>query len=377
MARRRRGQFPKPKKEKGQWKIRYYTDQAQEDETVQRVRKTKCLGRVEEMTLTEARKEAQRFLQPINDVEPGVEYAEKTVDQLILQWRRAVKPNLKPSTQANYEWAYERFRKAFGGVPISELGKADIQAFLTVSSRGLSSESVRDLRARFRGLLSLAEEWAWIRLGTNPAAGRFRLPSRAPVREMRIPNPEEFRTLVTALVQPYKAIVGLAGLGGLRRGELAAVRWNDLGESTVRVDEAVYRGHLGTPKTPKSRRTVKVPKKVMELLADWRVRCKFTAPDDFVFSIRTNSPIDLNRALERVVKPTAERLGLPRFSWHDFRHAYTTWGRAAGIEAEVMRDQVGHTSVLMTQDVYSHLDDRDVAEKIGNYVWPDTDSEAA
>jgi hypothetical protein len=46
MARRRRGQFPQPKKENGQWKIRYYTDQAQADGDIRRVRKTKCLGHV-------------------------------------------------------------------------------------------------------------------------------------------------------------------------------------------------------------------------------------------------------------------------------------------------------------------------------------------
>ena len=70
MARRRRGQFPIPKKENGQWKIRYYTDQAQPDGSVRRVRKTKCLGKVEQMTLREAKKEAQRFLEAINHVEP-------------------------------------------------------------------------------------------------------------------------------------------------------------------------------------------------------------------------------------------------------------------------------------------------------------------
>ena len=43
-----------------------------------------------------------------------------------------------------------------------------------------------------------------------------------------------------------------------------------------------------------------------------------------------------------------------------------------------MRDQVGHTSVLMTQDVYSHLDDQDAAaERIGGYVWPESDRKAA
>jgi len=138
------------------------------------------------------------------------------------------------------------------------------------------------------------------------------------------------------------------------------------------VDEAVYRGQLGTPKTRKSVRTVSVPKKAIAALHEWRRQSRFVSPRDFVFSIRTNSPIDLNRSLERTVKPTAESIGLPRFSWRDFRHAYTTWGRSAGVAAELIRDQVGHTSVLMTQDIYSHLDGRkSAAESIGNHVWPE------
>ena len=52
----------------------------------------------------------------------------------------------------------------------------------------------------------------------------------------------------------------------------------------------------------------------MEFLEEWRGECSFTALEDFVFSMRTNSPIDLNRELERVVKPVAEKLGLPRWS---------------------------------------------------------------
>ena len=378
MARRRRGQFPQPKKERGLWRIRYWTDQAQADGTVRRVRKTKCLGRVEEMTLTQARKEAQRFLGPINDVQEGTEHTEKTMNELIRRWSRDVKPNLKRSTQESYKWAFTRIVRAFGPVPVSEIEKAEVQAFLTNAGRELAPESVRDLRARLRGIVTLAEEWGWLKTGSNPAAGRMRLPGRVSTRIRRIPTPEQFRTLVLALPQPYRAIVCLAGLGGLRRGELAALRWEDFLGRIVIVDEAVYRGSLDTPKSLKSNRTVTIPAIAVKLIEDWRLQCRFRDQKDFAFSIRTNSPIDLNRAIERKIKPIAEGLGLPRFSWHDFRHAYTTWGRKAGVEAEIMRDQVGHSSVLMTQDVYSHLDDREgAAEKIGRFVWPETPGRAA
>ncbi len=139
-ARRRRGQFPIPRKERGQWKIRYYTDVAQPDGTVRRVKKTKCLGRVAEMTLREAKKETARFLQPINDVEPGIEYAEKTLNDLVQLWERDVKPNLKRSTQESYEWGFKRIVPWFGPMPVSEIEKADVQSFLTASAKELAPE---------------------------------------------------------------------------------------------------------------------------------------------------------------------------------------------------------------------------------------------
>ena len=78
MARRRRGQFPEPKQENGQWKIRYWAAEAQDDGSRKRVRKTKCLGRAEDLTLTQARKEVWRFLEPINDVAEGARRVKKT-----------------------------------------------------------------------------------------------------------------------------------------------------------------------------------------------------------------------------------------------------------------------------------------------------------
>jgi len=56
-------------------------------------------------------------------------------------------------------------------------------------------------------------------------------------------------------------------------------------------------------------------------------------------------------------------------SWHDFRHTYTTWGRRAGVQAEGMRDQLGHASVQTTLDIYSHVDSQDgLAQAIENYA---------
>jgi integrase len=75
---------------------------------------------------------------------------------------------------------------------------------------------------------------------------------------------------------------------------------------------------------------------------------------DKLFSIRPNSPINLKNAVERHVRPACRLLGIPAGSWADLRHTYTTWGRRAGVKAESMRDQLGHSSVKTALDICSH-----------------------
>jgi integrase len=151
--------------------------------------------------------------------------------------------------------------------------------------------------------------------------------------------PEQFHRLVMALEPPYSTAVTLAVLAGLRLGELAALRWQDNAKpGTLVVDEAVYRGTLGTPKTPKSRRQVSIGPGAQRAIEEWRSKAKFAGPEDFMFGIRTNTPIDLHNLIARHVKPACKLLGLPAVSWHDLRHTYTTWGRLAGMKAETMRE---------------------------------------
>ena len=162
----------------------------------------------------------------------------------------------------------------------------------------------------------------------------------------------------------------LAVLSGLRKGEMSPLRWTDIRSGQVVVNKALYCGVIGTPKTRRSRRVVTIGQVVQSALADWRKQAEFTKPSDFVFAIRTNSPIDLHNAMARHIKPVCRKIGISDIGWHDLRHTYTTWGRRAGIPVETMRDQLGHTSSVLTLDVYSHAgDDREgAAEAIDDYV---------
>jgi integrase len=375
MARRKTYQKPEPKVENGLWKIRYREPVEQPEGTIRREQRTKCLGSVLEVTLSEARKERDRFLQRINDVAVGVEHGRKTMAMLVARWTAAVRPTFKFSTQTSYDWALKRILPAFGNSVLSTIGRAEVQTFLTIAGKTLSPESVRDLRRCLRGLFSVAQDWGWTTAEGNPAAGRIRLPERIAKRPKVVLWPEQFWALARNLKQPYRAIVILAVLGGLRRGELAALKWNDnLEPGKVVVDEACYWGkadkrhnlnswRVSSPKTVKSQREVAIGAIAQQAIHEWRdarwpstgkPMARFAGPDDYMFAIRTNTPIDLHTAVERHLKAAATAAKVPGVSWHDLRHTYTTWGRLAGMRPEIMRDQLGHSSVLMTLDVYSH-----------------------
>lgn len=351
--RRRRGQNPKPRRIKDVWRIWIWKDVADENGRVRRKQTSRTLGTVSEMTYSEACQRAREVVEPINRMDAGIEFQSRTMNQLITAWRESAKPHLKRSTQGSYEWAIKRIQPALGRVPVAEIDKAMVQKLLTEASRELSPISVRNLQAHLSGILSLAIDWGWI--ARNPARGRLRLPPKVRARRRVILTPNQIGHLVKELPQPYNVVVLLMVLTGLRAGEVAALRWDDIGQDTVTVDEAVYRGTLGTPKSLYSAEEVCIGPSVRQAIEEWRKGAEFTAERDFVFAVRTNSPIDLHNAMARHVRPGCRRLGLPPVSWHDLRHTYATWGRRAGIQPEAMRQLMRHADITTTLGIYSHI----------------------
>src|SRR5687768_14106702 len=100
-------------------------------------------------------------------------------------------------------------------------------------------------------------------------------------------------------------MTGLALLTGLRRGELFALRWKalNLEQRCLAVQEAVYEGTFGTPKTMAGLRTVPLADGAVQLLSTWRDRAKRTGPDDLVFATWSGKPISPNNVLRRWVFP--------------------------------------------------------------------------
>ena len=163
--------------------------------------------------------------------------------------------------------------------------------------------------------------------------------------EMRFLTPAEVATLADAIHTRYRALVLVAAYGGLRIGELAGLRRSrvDLLRGTVQVAEIVVevRGvlHIGPPKTRASRRTVGLPRFVVEELA-----AHLDSPGDpehFVFTAPQGGPLRVTAFRARVWRPATRAAGLDRLRIHDLRDTAVALWIAAGANPKEVAARAG------------------------------------
>jgi integrase len=131
--------------------------------------------------------------------------------------------------------------------------------------------------------------------------------------------------LLRQVEEPYRTMIGLVALTGLRIGELLALRWRslDLAIGTLSVRESVYESTFERPKTQRAARTIPLGPHGVEVLSEHKLRSTRQAPDDLVFPNRNGDPLRESKLLTHVLQPAAERAGLGRVTWHNF----TTFSR--------------------------------------------------
>ncbi len=202
-----------------------------------------------------------------------------------------------------------------------------------------------------------------------------------------LPKKEEVKRRVLTVEEQKKVIKALEGerLGialkallctGLRVGELLALSWDDIdfknkllkvNQTLSRVrdynsEESKYKFVFGPPKTKKSKREIPLLDNVIDLLKSQKAaqaKEKLQMGESYnymnlVFCNEIGQPIDyktISKALNRAVKEA----DIPHVNLHALRHTFATRGLENGIELKVMQELLGHSTITMTADVYSHV----------------------
>jgi integrase len=204
---------------------------------------------------------------------------------------------------------------------------------------------------------------------------------RTPCREIKLPKndrdekrfltPPEVEELAAAIKDRYRLVVLTGAYTGLRIGERAALRLDDLDmlRRTLRVDEQLSRQGSsrmtpGPLKSKKAYRTIGIPAFLTEELAAHL--SAFPSSTDFVFSHESGGPLDYGRFRRRHWHPAVvASVGEP-CTPHDLRHTHVAMLIADGQSPRYIADRLGHKSTRTVLDVYGHLyEDADEAAMEG------------
>lgn len=217
--------------------------------------------------------------------------------------------------------------------------------------RGLVSRNVvKDLRSR--------------RKGGRQAQHESRHARKLKVR-VDIPSPEEIRAFLASLTGRYRPLLLTATFTGLRSSELRGLRWTDIDfeRRELHVRQRVDKRNVsGPPKTASGARTVPLPPIVVNTLKEWKLACP-KSPHGLVFPTGNGKPEYHVNIVKRGLIPTWEAAGIVgRYrGLHSLRHFYASWliNRKAdgGLElpAKTVQARLGHSTIGMTLDTYSHL----------------------
>jgi len=314
---------------------------------------------------------AQRLTAALRQRDQGLPLVEEkqTVEQYLESWLATMKPSVRARTWQRYE-QYVRLHTVplLGKITLAKLTPQQIQRlYADRLEAGSSTTSVKHLHTVIHKAL---EDAMCLGLVQRNVADLVK-PPRMRHNEMQVLSLEQTRTLLTtAKGDRFEALYLLAVTTGMRRGELLALRWRevDLGAfPTIQVRATLQKTKEGfqytEPKSARSRRKIALTTAAAAAVRTHRARQQEerlrVGPawqnNDLVFCTHEGRPLLGSNLLNRNFWPLLTKAGLPRIRFHDLRHTAATLLLLQDVHPKVVSEMLGHSSVSLTLDVYSHV----------------------
>ncbi len=324
------------------------------------------------VTINGSRRDAEKKLsEMLHQVDTGnfIKPGKTTVADYLEKWLLDhAKNNLTPRTYERYrDLIRQHILPDMGKLLLTQLRPEHIQRHYTTKlASGLSARTVRYHHAVIHSALELALKWGLIL--RNPADAVE--PPRIRQIEMQTWDEYEVRHFLTATIEsPYYALFYTALFTGMRRSELLGLQWQDIDFVYSQLSVARTLHHLkdgsyiiSEPKTAKSRRTIALSPAVILTLKEYREQCELHAnivgrqfsEQDLVFSQLGGKPWRPN-TITRAWVTLAKQAGLRPIRLHDARHTHASLMLKQGIHPKIVQERLGHASIQMTLDTYSHV----------------------
>lgn len=343
------------------------------------------------------KKDAQTYLNKIlNQIETNTFIVpdKLTVSEFIQEWfREIVQPNLKDTTIDGYRYFIDgHIIPGIGAINLQKLQPINIQQFYTKeleSGRldgkgGLSPKSVLNIHRILKKSLNYALK---VQMISRNVAEFVEVPKQKKYNAAFL-NEQQVKEMLEALKDSNAYIPALLGVSlGLRRGEVFGLRWMDINfnNSTISIKQTLVNTRNGlqfqSPKSETSNRVIIAPQKVVEELKLYKEK-QNTIKDIMGEAYEDNDLVNCY-GNGKAINPSTfsktfydelQKRKLPHIRFHDLRHTNATIMLKHNIPAKVASERLGHSTIGITLDLYSHVlkeMQQEAANKINDALFPE------
>jgi len=360
--------YKKKNKDESVWVVRIFL--GRDENGKQKFHKKIIKGTKKEAVTYETKKLRER------DLGISIESTNTTLNKYLDEWLdKAAKHRLRERTFEDYKEYLKRYvRHVIGSKKLCDLKPLDIQKLYTdLLERNLSARTVRYAHAVLSSALKQAVKWQI--LVVNPCDA-VDLPKQQRTEMNALTPAEATKFLEAARTDKWYVIFSLALATGMRPEEYLGLQWKDLNfdTGTMIVRRALVWKRKGggwslqEPKTSQSRRTIPLPVSVLKELREHRrkqneERLSIGAEyqnNDFIFAGEFGTPILASNLFRRHFQPIITKLVeegklKKKIRLYDLRHSCATLLLSAGENPKVVSERLGHASIILTLDVYSHV----------------------
>lgn len=320
----------------------------------------------------------------INELRTGIFIREDkiTLAEWLDFWLKEYKspPNIKLATYISYEtFIRAHFKPLLGHIYLRDLRPDHFQRLYNSKLRGgradgkeggISIKTLRNIHNMIHGALEQALKCGFVYRNISEATS---LPKMIK-SDIRVLTINEMNIFLNSIEKEYQRTAFLLSLAsGLRLGELLGLSWDnvDLENGILKVRKSLNRLKTfdeksskktklilqDTPKTSTSRRNVPIPESINEELKkhkEKQVEEGLNNPWNLVIISEVGTPLEprnLVRSLHRIVRSC----GIPHLNLHALRHTFATRLLEANEHPKVVQDMLGHATIGMTLDTYSHV----------------------
>ncbi len=287
-------------------------------------------------------------------------------EYLDLYLKDHAKQNLAATTYQKYYYASKKVKGVIGDYKIQELRPRHIQRFVNeLNENNAERSTISSYIAALKAAFNQAIKWQIV--NNNPCCG-VSMPKSTSVK-LNILMPNQMQDLLSVSKDHVLYPVILLGLMcGMRRGEILGLTWKDIDLSIGKIyiqnsmvqagEDIIYKD----TKTSSGRRQIDISKKLTNFLISTKQKQLENKSlfgnkyidNDFVCK-RMDGSLFRPDYIPKAFKKLLREAGLPEISFHDLRHTHASMLLLAGENPKVVQERLGHSSIQVTLDTYSHL----------------------